>query len=234
MCRRNLAAWFTNETPDRLPRSRGAVGRSRDRGLHQPDSPVAPTDAITMRDMAIRCGIWIFAGVVLRQVTAIDCVPPTGRGTHATLGAAKMLRDGIVARHRLRNVYAEAITSDVFMKAVRSGRRGPDPTHVCYMVKRQTTGSACAVDAARRHVGTNNNGRSETEARDQAIAAGIAINGLPIVRDKPDIAAYYSQNVIGGEAAFVTIVGDSPSFHTAVLKKFVTEIAQIGAQSRSG
>ncbi len=82
--------------------------------------------------------------------------------------------------------------------------------------------------------GTNNDGRPVTEARDEAIAASIAINGLPIVRSEPDIAAYYSRNFIGGEAAFITIAKDISSFHTAVLEKFVTEIAQVGAQSRSG
>jgi hypothetical protein len=82
--------------------------------------------------------------------------------------------------------------------------------------------------------GTNNDGRPVTEARDEAIAAGIAINGLPIVRSEPDIADYYSRNVIGGQAAFVTVARDLSSFHTAVLEKFVTEIALVGTQSRSG
>ena len=73
-----------------------------------------------------------------------------------------------------------------------------------------------------------------TEAPDEAIAAGIAINGLPIVRSEPDIAADCSRNVIGGEVAFITIAKDISSFRTAVLEKLVTEIAQVGAQSRSG
>jgi AraC-like DNA-binding protein len=57
---------------------------------------------------------------------------------------------------------------------------------------------------------------------------------LPIVRNEPDIAAYYYRHVIGGEAACVIVARDVTSFHTAVLEKFVTEIAQIGGQSRSG
>ena len=82
--------------------------------------------------------------------------------------------------------------------------------------------------------GTNNDGRPVTEARDEAIAAGMAINGLPIIRNEPDIAAYYSQNVIGAEAAFATIAREVGSFHTAVLEKFVTEIAQVGARAVLG
>jgi hypothetical protein len=80
--------------------------------------------------------------------------------------------------------------------------------------------------------GANNDGRPVTEARDEAIAAGITINGLPIVRREPDIAAYYSRNVIGGEAAFVSVARDTSSFHTALLRKFVTEIVQVDAQNR--
>jgi hypothetical protein len=63
---------------------------------------------------------------------------------------------------------------------------------------------------------------------------GIAIDGLPILRSEPDIATCYSRNVIGGEAAFITVAKDISGFHTDELEKFVTEIAQVGAQSRSG
>lgn len=225
-----------------------------------------------------------------------------------------MLRDRFVTRHLLRNVagaavdvalvlaadysgsisnedlalqvrgYAQAITSDVFMNAVRSGRHGrialsfvawssagrhdqlvpwmlidgtsaalqfattllhaPGPipgfTSISGAIDfaRQML-STCGYAADRRVIdvsgdGTNNDGRPVTEARDEAVAAGIAINGLPIVRREPDIVAYYSRNVIGGEAAFVTVAKDISSFHTAVLEKFVTEIAQVGARTRFG
>ncbi len=58
--------------------------------------------------------------------------------------------------------------------------------------------------------GTSNSGRPITEARDQAIAAGVTINGLAIINDKPNfgysahtnppggLPNYYRQNVIGG------------------------------------
>jgi hypothetical protein len=80
----------------------------------------------------------------------------------------------------------------------------------------------------------NNDGRSVTEARDEAIAAGITSNGLPIVHLEPDIATYYSGNVIGGEAAFVTVARDIGSCHTAVLEESVAEIAQVDARSCLG
>jgi hypothetical protein len=73
--------------------------------------------------------------------------------------------------------------------------------------------------------GTNNDGRNVTDARNAAVAAGITINGLPIIGGQPNIADYYKRNVIGGPAAFLTVARDIASFHSAVLEKFVTEIA---------
>jgi hypothetical protein len=57
---------------------------------------------------------------------------------------------------------------------------------------------------------------------------------LPRSAEPSDIANYYPQNVIGVDTAFITVAKDISSFHTAVLEKLLTEIAQVGAQSRSG
>ena len=90
--------------------------------------------------------------------------------------------------------------------------------------------AACGYPAGRQIIdvsgdGANNDGRPVIEARDEAIAAGITINGLPIIGSEPDIAAYYSRNVIGGPFAFVKVVRSLASFYTSVLEKFVIEIA---------
>jgi len=73
--------------------------------------------------------------------------------------------------------------------------------------------------------GTNNDGRDVTAARDDAIAAGITINGLPSIEVEPGLAEYYRRNVIGGPGAFVVIARDTASFGTAVLRKLLVEIA---------
>ena len=54
--------------------------------------------------------------------------------------------------------------------------------------------------------GANNDGRPVTEARDAAVAAGVTINGLPIIEVEPDLEAYYRENVIGGPDFFVIVV----------------------------
>src|SRR6516165_5818980 len=99
---------------------------------------------------------------------------------------------------------------------------------------------------ANRHIidvsgdGTNNSGRPVTEARDQAIASGITINGLAIINDKPNLGysahtqppgglpLYYKQNVIGGPNAFLIVVEDFNSFADAMANKLAKEIDVAG------
>jgi hypothetical protein len=73
--------------------------------------------------------------------------------------------------------------------------------------------------------GSNNRGRSVTSARDEAVAAGVGINGLPILALEPDLDRYYQDSVIGGPGAFVVAAKDYETFGEAILKKLITEIA---------
>jgi Protein of unknown function (DUF1194) len=80
--------------------------------------------------------------------------------------------------------------------------------------------------------GSNNAGRPATVARDDAVRAGIVINGLPIAWIEPDLAAYYRANVIGGPGSFVVSVDSYDNFADAILAKLVTEIAGQGPRRR--
>lgn len=75
--------------------------------------------------------------------------------------------------------------------------------------------------------GSNNRGRPATEARDDAVADGIVINGLPILALEPWLDQYYVSDVIGGPGAFVVPAQSYETFAEAVLKKLVTEIAAL-------
>jgi Protein of unknown function (DUF1194) len=75
--------------------------------------------------------------------------------------------------------------------------------------------------------GANNDGRPVTEARDAAVAAGVTINGLPIVEVEPELEAYYRDNVIGGPDSFVVVARDSGNFGEAILRKLLVEVAGI-------
>jgi uncharacterized protein DUF1194 len=81
--------------------------------------------------------------------------------------------------------------------------------------------------------GSNNRGRSVTLARDEAIAEGIGINGLPILALEPDLDRYYYDNVIGGPGAFVVAAQNYETFADAILKKLITEIAANDRQRRN-
>jgi hypothetical protein len=76
--------------------------------------------------------------------------------------------------------------------------------------------------------GSNNSGRSVTQARDEAVKDGIGINGLPILTIEPDLDHYYYDNVIGGPGAFMIPVENYDAFADAILKKLITEIAAAG------
>ena len=54
--------------------------------------------------------------------------------------------------------------------------------------------------------GANNRGRAAADARDEAVQAGVVINGLPILAVEPFLDQYYWTNVIGGPNAFVIAV----------------------------
>ncbi|MBN9510111.1 MAG: DUF1194 domain-containing protein [Alphaproteobacteria bacterium] len=88
--------------------------------------------------------------------------------------------------------------------------------------------------------GTNNAGRDVDAARDEAVAAGITVNGLAIINDHPvawayahvqppgGLGKYYRENVTGGPGSFVAEIHDFHAFGNAITRKLVDEIARIG------
>ena len=85
--------------------------------------------------------------------------------------------------------------------------------------------------------GTSNAGRPVTEARDDAVNAGVTINGLAIINTTASpgyafhtqppggLPKYYEENVIGGPGAFMLHIENFDSFAEAITRKLVTEIA---------
>jgi hypothetical protein len=73
--------------------------------------------------------------------------------------------------------------------------------------------------------GRTNNGRPSALARDEAVARGITINGLPILHLEPDIDAYYERNVVGGPGSFIVPARDFVSFADAIRRKLFREVA---------
>ncbi len=81
--------------------------------------------------------------------------------------------------------------------------------------------------------GSNNHGRPVNKARDEALAAGIVINGLPIILNRPNerfrdvdrLDHYYEDCVIGGPASFVIPINDRTQFVQATRTKLILEIS---------
>jgi hypothetical protein len=73
--------------------------------------------------------------------------------------------------------------------------------------------------------GPNSSGRSVVAARDEAVAKGIGINGLPILSIDRKLDSYYYSYVIGGPGAFMIQAANYESFAEAIVKKLILEIA---------
>lgn len=85
--------------------------------------------------------------------------------------------------------------------------------------------------------GTNNSGRPVSDARDEALAKGITINGLVILTPlsesfRPEhtnppggLEKYFQDNVIGGFGAFTVVAETHEAFGRALTKKLIAEIA---------
>jgi hypothetical protein len=91
--------------------------------------------------------------------------------------------------------------------------------------------------------GTNNAGRPITDARDEAVAKGVTINGLAIINQRPEgylyahtqppggLPNWYKDNVIGGPGSFLQVVQDFSTFGDAITNKLLSEIAEADGRS---
>ncbi len=85
-------------------------------------------------------------------------------------------------------------------------------------------------DGRRQVIDVSGDGRSDllvptTAARDRAVSQRVAINGLVILGDEPELERYYRENVIGGAEAFVMAADGYEAFAAAIVAKLIREIA---------
>ncbi|WP_270936158.1 DUF1194 domain-containing protein [Falsiroseomonas oryzae] len=81
--------------------------------------------------------------------------------------------------------------------------------------------------------GVNNSGRPLAEARADALAKGIVLNGLAVLDRTPQpwsaglppLDDYYRTEVIGGPGSFLMVAEGFDAFETAVKRKIIREIA---------
>jgi hypothetical protein len=85
--------------------------------------------------------------------------------------------------------------------------------------------------------GISNSGRPLADARAEALAKGIVLNGLAVVdrvpqpwsAGLPPLDDYYRDEVIGGPGAFLMVAEGFAAFETAVKRKIIREIAAVPA-----
>ena len=83
--------------------------------------------------------------------------------------------------------------------------------------------------------GANNQGKLIVPTREEVLAQGITINGLPIMLKRPtpatldieDLDIYYEDCVIGGPGSFVIPIKDRDKFKEATRAKLLLEVAGV-------
>jgi len=77
--------------------------------------------------------------------------------------------------------------------------------------------------------GPDNSGADLDAARRRAREAGITVNGLPILADDEDLAAYYAEKVITGADAFVAPARDFEDYVRAIREKLLRELRPLAS-----
>jgi hypothetical protein len=132
----------------------------------------------------------------------------------------------------------EATAKDFSAQIIQAPRAFRDRTSISGGIDFAMAQLARAPFHANRHIidvsgdGIHNDGRAVTDARDEALAKGVTINGLVIMSEQKNfhtdppggLDAYYRNNVIGGPGAFVMVAENFSSFGQTILNKLSAEI----------
>ncbi|RZN14000.1 DUF1194 domain-containing protein [Bradyrhizobium sp. Leo121] len=130
---------------------------------------------------------------------------------------------------------ADAVASEIMQAPIRRGSRTSISGAILFgtplFEEDPNRGFRRVIDVSGD--GPNNNGPPVTPARDQALAKGIVINGLPIMIKEPshsmmdidNLDWYYEDCVIGGPGSFVVAIKDRERFKEAIRTKLVLEVA---------
>jgi hypothetical protein len=136
---------------------------------------------------------------------------------------------------------ADADSAQTFAQAVMSGPRGHCPGgnaigdainfSVASMANNAFQGERLVIDVSGD--GPNTVGSRVERARDAAVAQGIVINGLTLIRPGRTwggaygLTEHYKSAIIGGPGAFVIEAEKGEAFFDAVLNKLVREISSL-------
>ncbi len=151
----------------------------------------------------------------------------------AGFGHIRSIVDWTVVKDReTAFAFADSLTRNPPLTARRTAISAAIEFAVPYFERNRFDGTRRVVDISGD--GPNNWGTPVRVARDKALAAGITINGLPIMNGRegpsgwpqlPDLDLYYRDCVIGGPGAFIVVANSFEDFGTAIRRKLILEIA---------
>jgi hypothetical protein len=127
--------------------------------------------------------------------------------------------------------FADRIASTPLHRAQRTSISSAIDFSVKLLEESDVTATRQVIDVSGD--GPNNQGRVVVQSRDEAIAKGITINGLPIMLRKPgyldipELDIYYKECVIGGQGAFMVPVRERDQFIEAIKTKILLEVADL-------
>lgn len=129
--------------------------------------------------------------------------------------------------------FAEALRDAPYRRARRTSVSGAIDFSMTLFPSNGFQGTRRIIDISGD--GPNNNGRPVTAARDEALATGVIINGLPLLirpvrayaMDIENLDVYYADCVTGGQGSFVIPVRDVKDFVNATKSKLIQEIAAL-------
>jgi hypothetical protein len=75
--------------------------------------------------------------------------------------------------------------------------------------------------------GRQNRGANTAMAAANALAAGITVNGLPILGTHPNLAAWYLDNIVTPGGGFLTVANDFNDFGRSIANKLSREISPV-------
>ena len=157
---------------------------------------------------------------------AVTYIEWGGQNEHFTVADWQMIEDETDAR-----AFAKKI-SDAPLRHVQRTSISSALQHASMrMVNNGFQGLRKVIDISGD--GPNNQGGLVTASRDAVLAAGVTINGLPLMLKKrnvgwyhlPNLDHYYEDCVIGGPGSFAIPVNSLEGFADAIRMKLVMEIA---------
>jgi hypothetical protein len=130
---------------------------------------------------------------------------------------------------------ADAVANEIIQTPIRRGSRTSISGAILFALplfdQNPYRGLRRVIDVSGD--GPNNNGPPVTPVRDEALAKGITINGLPIMVREPvystvdidNLDWYYEDCVIGGPGSFVVPIKGRDNFKEAIRAKLIREVA---------